>query len=201
MTGLSTIKSRLSMSEKFLLETWERSPRQRLLIPRVHKRAMPAMWPQIRIGIGRLALLACESAQQLRIRPEFGGPPSNCRAWLSSIPLRPRIGCTIPRRCTSASLYFVVMLAQTHDRECALLIWSFRRACIQELRPVLELQHVVDVRLDAHILVHESCSLVSCDAGHWTFGKRRNRAEQQNQRQALIFRGSIRLLRPTRKEK
>jgi len=36
----------------------------------------------------------------------FGGPPENWRAWLSTIPARPCIGCTIPRICTLRLRYF-----------------------------------------------------------------------------------------------
>lgn len=62
---------------------------------------------------------------------------------------------------------FFAILAEAHNRESAFVIGRTRRTHIQKSRPIGQFDNVVNVRLDAHILVGQLCSFIRRDAWFW----------------------------------
>ena len=149
---------------------------------------MASVRAQVGVGDGRLALVAGESVQQLGVGTELrwstvelaGMAQHHSGSSMHGLHDAAQVDVGIAVLAQFADL--LAIFAKADDCESALCVGSVGGTQVKEAGAVREFNDVVDVGLDADVLVESICGVVDGEAGSGGCSQCSKRTQQENQR-------------------
>jgi hypothetical protein len=167
--------------------------RPRLLVPRIHEGASPALRPQIGVIHGRALRISLKSMHQPRVGPELRRSAIKLPHMAQHHPSSPMHGLYQPPDVhvhvpvLLQLAHIAAVLPQAHNGELALRIKRLRRAHVQKSRPVRKLHNFIHMCRNADVFIKV---FLRCYRGHARLRIPREadrRAQSKDQRKSPPF--------------